>query len=109
MVFATETLAAGINMPARTTVVTVLSKRGNNGIAALAPTALLQMAGRAGRRGKDEIGHVVLCRSPFEDASAAHSLLLQPPDRISSKFFVSYGSALKMLSLREVRGGPSLS
>ena len=77
-VFATETLAAGVNMPARCTVITVISKRGNNGIAPLVPSAVLQMAGRAGRRGKDDLGHVVLCRSPFEDAAAAHNLLLQP-------------------------------
>ena len=64
-------------MPARTTVISVLSKRGDKGIAPLAASTLLQMAGRAGRRGMDEIGHVVLCRSPFEDAATAHSLLLQ--------------------------------
>lgn len=50
VVFSTETLAAGINMPARSTVVTVLSKRGDRGIEPLSASALLQMAGRAGRR-----------------------------------------------------------
>jgi len=61
---------------------------------------MLQMAGRAGRRGMDEVGHVVLCRSPYEDASEAHSMMLQPPDPISSRYFVSYGCALKLLRLR---------
>ena len=101
-VFATETLAAGVNMPARCTVITVISKRGDNGIATLAPSAFLQMAGRAGRRGKDDLGHVVVCRSPFEDASAAHQLLLQPPEQIRSHFYVTYGSALQMLRTREL-------
>jgi superfamily II RNA helicase len=51
-VFATETLAAGINMPARTTVVCALAKRGGGGSMDLLETSnLLQMAGRAGRRG----------------------------------------------------------
>lgn len=51
-VFATETLAAGINMPARTTVVCALAKRGGGGTIELLETSnLLQMAGRAGRRG----------------------------------------------------------
>lgn len=58
-VFATETLAAGINMPARTTVLSSLSKRGDNGISLLTSNAMLQMAGRAGRRGIDTKGHVV--------------------------------------------------
>lgn len=57
MVFATETLAAGINMPARTTVVSVLSRRaGDRGHVLLTHNQLLQMAGRAGRRGYDTAG-----------------------------------------------------
>ncbi|EGB03043.1 hypothetical protein AURANDRAFT_12569, partial [Aureococcus anophagefferens] len=54
--FATETLAAGVNLPARTTVVTSLVKRGDDGMEPLTTSALLQMAGRAGRRGKDAAG-----------------------------------------------------
>ena len=50
VVFATETLAAGINMPARTTVVTTLSKRGDRGVEPLAASALLQLAGRSSSR-----------------------------------------------------------
>ncbi|KAH8098051.1 hypothetical protein JL720_973 [Aureococcus anophagefferens] len=50
--FATETLAAGVNLPARTTVVTSLVKRGDDGMEPLTTSALLQMAGRAGRRGR---------------------------------------------------------
>ncbi|OSX69124.1 hypothetical protein BU14_1827s0002, partial [Porphyra umbilicalis] len=53
VVFATETLAAGINMPARTTVLSALSKRGDDGIGPLTTSQVLQMAGRAGRRGMD--------------------------------------------------------
>ena len=101
-IFATETLAAGINMPARCTVITVISKRGDKGIATLAPSSFLQMAGRAGRRGKDELGHVVVCRSLYEDAAAAPQLLLQPPEPIRSHFYVTYGSALQMLRTRKV-------
>ena len=54
--FATETLAAGINMPARTTVISVLSRRSGSGHALLTHNQLLQMAGRAGRRGYDTAG-----------------------------------------------------
>ena len=75
--FATETLAAGVNMPARTTVISCLSKRTGSGIAKLTSAQLLQMAGRAGRRGKDVQGNVVLMRSRFEDAEEAHRMMLQ--------------------------------
>ena len=56
VVFATETLAAGINMPARTTVISTLSRRRDSSHSALLHNELLQMAGRAGRRGFDTAG-----------------------------------------------------
>lgn len=60
VVFATETLAAGINMPARTTVISTLSRRRDTSHSALFHNELLQMAGRAGRRGYDTAGIVPL-------------------------------------------------
>ena len=56
VVFATETLAAGINMPARSTVLSSVSKRRDNGHSLLSHNELMQMAGRAGRRGYDTEG-----------------------------------------------------
>lgn len=56
VVVATETLAAGINMPARTTIIGTLSHRQDSGHALLKHNNLLQMAGRAGRRGFDTTG-----------------------------------------------------
>ena len=50
VIFATETLAAGINMPARTTVISVMSRRRGGSITLLTHNELLQMAGRAGDR-----------------------------------------------------------
>ena len=66
VVFATETLAAGINMPARTAVISSLSKRIDAGRQLLTPNELFQMAGRAGRRGIDTVGHTVLVQIPYE-------------------------------------------
>ena len=65
VVFATETLAAGINMPARTTVISTLSRRRDNGHSALLHNELLQMAGRAGRRGFDTAGTAMLTLNPL--------------------------------------------
>ena len=67
VVFATETLAAGINMPARTAVISSLSRhRGPAGVVRLQHNELLQMAGRAGRRGYDTegAGHVACLGQP---------------------------------------------
>ena len=57
MVFATATLAAGINMPARSTIISSISvRRGQDAFASITHNELLQMAGRAGRRGFDTRG-----------------------------------------------------
>ena len=58
VVFATETLAAGINMPARTAVISAVSKKTDSGHRMLTANEFLQMSGRAGRRGMDEVGYV---------------------------------------------------
>lgn len=65
VVFATETLALGINMPARTVVLEALSKFDGEGHALLGPGDYTQLTGRAGRRGIDEIGYGVTLHSRF--------------------------------------------
>ncbi|MGB7086537.1 MAG: DEAD/DEAH box helicase [Phormidesmis sp.] len=99
VVFATETLAAGINMPARTTVIASLSKRTDTGHRLLHASEFLQMSGRAGRRGMDELGHVVTVESPFEGAREAAQLALSPPDPLVSQFTPSYGMVLNLLQI----------
>lgn len=106
VVFATETLAAGINMPARTTVISTLSKRTDRGHRLLNPSEFLQMAGRAGRRGMDKIGHVVTLQTPFEGAKEAAYLATAQPDPLVSQFTPSYGMVLNLLqthTLEEAR------
>jgi superfamily II RNA helicase len=97
VVFATETLAAGINMPARTTVISSLSKRTDRGHRLLTASEFLQMAGRAGRRGMDELGHVVTVQTRFEGASEAAYLATSRPDPLVSQFTPSYGMVLNLL------------
>ncbi|EEF42252.1 helicase, putative [Ricinus communis] len=98
VVFATETLAAGINMPARTAVISSLSKRSSSGRIQLSPNELLQMAGRAGRRGIDERGHVVLVQTPNEDAEECCKLLFAGLKPLVSQFTASYGMVLNLLA-----------
>jgi superfamily II RNA helicase len=97
VVFATETLAAGINMPARTTVISSLSKRTDRGHRLLNASEFLQMAGRAGRRGMDELGHVVTVQTRFEGASEAAYLATSGADPLISQFTPSYGMVLNLL------------
>lgn len=97
VVFATETLAAGINMPARTTVISTLSKRTDTGHRLLNASEFLQMAGRAGRRGMDERGHVVTLQTPFEGAKEAAYLATSKADPLVSQFTPSYGMVLNLL------------
>lgn len=97
VVFATATLAVGINMPARTTVLSALSKRTEGGHSMLTPSEFLQIAGRAGRRGKDKIGNVVTVETPFEGAQNAAKLATAEPEPLQSWFTPSYGMVLNLL------------
>ena len=103
IVFATETLAAGINMPARTTLLTSLSKRRDDGISLLKHNELMQMAGRAGRRGYDVQGHCVIVQSRWDNPDAAWSILRKGPESLESKFATNYGMALNLLRTRTLQ------
>ena len=107
VVFATETLAAGVNMPARCTVMSALSKRGDTGPRTLTSNEFFQMAGRAGRRGFDDVGYVVCLQSPFDGPEDAFSLVSGEPENLKSQFAISYGMVLNLLrgdkSLNQIR------
>ncbi len=97
VVFATETLAAGINMPARTTVISSISKRTDNGHRKLTASEFLQMSGRAGRRGMDKVGHVVVVGNQFDDPLDAYEIATASADPLSSQFTPSYSMVLNLL------------
>lgn len=96
-VFATETLAAGINMPARTTVLSSITKRSDDGHRTLTASEFLQMSGRAGRRGMDPVGHVVIVASPYQTIADAQALAAAPPDPLGSHFTPTYSMVLNLL------------
>ena len=102
VVFATETLAAGINMPARSTVIASLSKRTERGHRPLMASEFLQMAGRAGRRGLDTQGYVVTVQSRFEGVREAAQLATSPSDPLVSQFTPSYGMVLNLLQRHDL-------
>ncbi|KAK3159048.1 hypothetical protein QOZ80_2AG0145010 [Eleusine coracana subsp. coracana] len=98
VVFATETLAAGINMPARTAVISSLSKRIDAGRQLLTPNELFQMAGRAGRRGIDTVGHAVLVQTPYEGPEECCDIIFAGLEPLVSQFTASYGMVLNLLA-----------
>ncbi|RMZ57279.1 hypothetical protein APUTEX25_004113, partial [Auxenochlorella protothecoides] len=85
LVIATETLAAGINMPARTSLISTMTRRSGEGFAALRHNDLQQMAGRAGRRGYDTEGHCVVVASKWDEPSAAWEVLKGGPEPLESQ------------------------
>jgi superfamily II RNA helicase len=108
IVFATATLAAGINMPARTTVISALKKRSDDGHRLLTPSEFLQIAGRAGRRGMDEVGYVVTVQTPFEGALEAARLAKSSPEPLRSWFTPSYGMVLNLLQKHTIEEAKQL-
>lgn len=96
-IFATSTVAAGVDFPARTVVIVNADTRGNDGWRALRASELQQMTGRAGRRGKDNVGFVVLAPGQFQNPKKIAELLKAPPDPLESQFRSTYTSLLNLL------------
>ncbi|XP_016141563.1 superkiller complex protein 2 [Sinocyclocheilus grahami] len=77
VLFATETFAMGVNMPARTVVFDSIRKHDGTGFRNLLPGEYIQMAGRAGRRGLDATGTVIiLCKAGVHDMGDLHAMML---------------------------------
>ena len=96
-IFATATVAAGVDFPARTVVVTVADRRSARGWLSLTASELQQMTGRAGRRGKDRVGFIVAAPGPHQNPLRIAELLKAPPDDLESQFRATYTALLNLL------------
>ncbi len=96
-IFATSTVAAGVDFPARTVVIVNADTRGNDGWRPLFASELQQMTGRAGRRGKDNVGFAVLVPGQFQNPKKIAELLRSNPDPLESRFRATYTSLLNLL------------
>jgi ATP-dependent RNA helicase HelY len=107
VVFATETLALGINMPARTVVLERLVKYNGEAHVELTPGEYTQLTGRAGRRGIDIEGHAVVLWQPGVDPKAVGGLASTRTYPLKSSFRASYNMAVNLvarLGTQAVRG-----
>ena len=97
VVFATETLALGINMPARTVVIEKLTKFTGEGHEFLSPAQYTQLTGRAGRRGIDDHGNAIVLWSPFVGFDDVATLIASRSFRLTSSFRPTYNMAANLV------------
>lgn len=103
LLFATETFAMGVNMPARTVIFDNLKKFDGVESRMLRPAEYTQMAGRAGRRGKDKTGTVILlCKGDVPVESDLRNMILGKPMRLESQFRLTYAMILNLLRVESV-------
>ena len=101
VLLATETFAMGVNMPTKTVIFTNVTKFDGNQKRLFRPEEYGQMAGRAGRRGKDTEGLIVtLPFLNFVSEDEAKSFMLAPPQKINSKLCIDYSLLLKLLNYK---------
>ncbi|KAI5087367.1 helicase SKI2W isoform X1 [Silurus meridionalis] len=104
VLFATETFAMGVNMPARTVVFDSIRKHDGTGFRNLHPGEYIQMAGRAGRRGLDATGTVIiLCKTGVHEMADLHTMMLGKPTLLQSQFRLTYTMILNLLRVEALR------
>ena len=99
VLFATETFAVGINMPAKVVLFAGLTKHDDSGVRDLKTHEYLQMSGRAGRRGIDTVGNVILLVNLFDipDYHTFRNMLNGRTQKIKSKFDLNFQLILKII------------
>lgn len=100
MVYATETLALGVNLPARSVVIDKLTKFTGEGHEMLTPGQFTQLTGRAGRRGLDTIGHALVLWSPFVRFPQVSGLTMSSEFVLRSAFRPTYNMVANLMHSR---------
>ncbi|MGI8655190.1 MAG: hypothetical protein ACR2LC_08235 [Pyrinomonadaceae bacterium] len=103
-IFATATVAAGVDFPARTVVVSNVDARTGSGWRQLTASEFQQMTGRAGRRGRDLVGFIVAAPGLHQDPQRIAHLLQAAPDPLQSQFRATYSTLLNLLDAYESFG-----
>ncbi|GAA5918495.1 hypothetical protein JCM1841_003267 [Sporobolomyces salmonicolor] len=104
VLFATETFAMGVNMPAKCVVFSGIRKHDGRSFRDLLPGEYTQMSGRAGRRGLDKTGVVIInADSDVPDTQTLSHMLLGQPTKLQSQFRLTYSMILNLLRVEALR------
>ncbi|KAI1357934.1 rRNA-processing arch domain-containing protein [Xylaria arbuscula] len=102
VLFATETFSIGLNMPAKTVVFTKVQKFDGTAMRPLTPSEYIQMSGRAGRRGLDERGIVIMMVDEKLEPETAKGVVIGQQDRLNSAFHLGYNMVLNLLRIEAI-------
>lgn len=102
VLFATETFSIGLNMPARTVVFTQVTKFDGVSNRPLTSSEYVQMAGRAGRRGLDDRGIVIMMVDDKLEPETARAIVVGQQDRLNSAFYLGYNMVLNLLRIEAI-------
>ncbi|CAF4806062.1 unnamed protein product, partial [Rotaria sp. Silwood2] len=100
--FATETFSMGLNMPARTVLFTAARKFDGKELRWITSGEYIQMSGRAGRRGKDDRGIVVLIIDERMSPTIAKEIVKGKADALNSSFKLTYNMVLNLLRVEGI-------
>ncbi|KAF4473463.1 atp-dependent rna helicase dob1 [Fusarium agapanthi] len=102
VLFATETFSIGLNMPAKTVVFTQVTKWDGVKRRPLTSSEYIQMAGRAGRRGLDARGIVIMMIDDKLEPDTAKEIVTGHQDRLNSAFYLGYNMILNLLRIEAI-------
>ncbi|CAG8839521.1 20804_t:CDS:2, partial [Racocetra persica] len=102
VLFATETFAMGLNMPARTVVFTDVKKFDGELVRYITSGEYIQMSGRAGRRGIDTRGIVILMAREKMAPNAIKEMIMGESDNLTSAFHLKYNMILNMMRVEGI-------
>ncbi|GAM82830.1 hypothetical protein ANO11243_008160 [Dothideomycetidae sp. 11243] len=102
VLFATETFSIGLNMPAKTVVFTSVRKFDGKAQRWVTPSEFIQMSGRAGRRGLDERGIVIMMIDEKMEPNVAKEIVRGEQDKLNSAFHLSYNMILNLMRLEGI-------
>ncbi|KAG0641617.1 putative atp-dependent rna helicase dob1 protein [Tuber brumale] len=102
VLFATETFSIGLNMPAKTVVFTNVRKFDGKEQRWVSPSEFVQMSGRAGRRGLDDRGIVILMLDQTLEPAIAREIVKGEQDRLNSAFYLGYNMILNLMRVEGI-------